>query len=142
MFPLICFTFAVNINLMTKIKYKYISLIVLITMFSLGNLSAQEGKIEINQDKQIDALLNVKKQVNATETNYKIQIYSGSRAGADKAQTEFRNSFGEWRSSKEFETPNYKIWVGNFKTRLEADRALVKIKRKFTNAFYFKPKKD
>ena len=37
---------------------------------------------------------------------------------------------------------NYKIWVGNFKTRLEADRALVKIKRKFSNAFYFKPKTD
>jgi hypothetical protein len=42
----------------------------------------------------------------------------------------------------EFETPNYKIWIGNFNTRLEADRALVKVKRKFAYAFYFKPKKD
>ena len=41
-----------------------------------------------------------------------------------------------------FETPNYKVWVGNFETRLEADRALRRIKRKFANAFIFKPKKE
>ena len=40
-----------------------------------------------------------------------------------------------------FETPNYKIWIGKFKTRMEAERALVKIKRKFETAFIFKPKK-
>ena len=40
-----------------------------------------------------------------------------------------------------YETPNYKIWVGNFKTRLEADRALQRIKRAFNSAFIFKPKK-
>ena len=110
-------------------------------LFYCGNAYSQEGTVEVIQDKKIDALLNVKKSINASEINYKIQIYSGSRPGADKALTEFRSSFGKWRSTKEFETPNYKIWVGNFKTRLEADRALVKIKRKFANAFYFKPKK-
>ena len=41
-----------------------------------------------------------------------------------------------------FETPNYKIWIGNFKTRLEADRALLLIKKKFYSAFVFKPKKE
>jgi len=47
----------------------------------------------------------------------------------------------QYRSSLEYETPNYKIWVGNFRSRLEADRALVKVKRKFTSAFIFKPGK-
>jgi len=127
---------------MIKIHSKPSILATLIALFSYSIAIAQEGTVEVNQDKQIDALIKLKKEVNSSESNYKIQIYSGNRPGADKAQTEFRNSFGEWRSSKEFETPNYKIWVGNFKTRLEADRALVKIKRKFANAFYFKPKKD
>lgn len=127
---------------MIKNHYKSLMLAVVIMLFWSVNIMAQEGTVEVNQDKKIDALLSAKKEVNASALNYKIQIYSGNRPGADKAQTEFRSSFGEWASTKEFETPNYKIWVGNFKTRLEADRALVKIKRKFTNAFYFKPKKD
>ena len=122
--------------------YKYSVVVLIIALFSFANLSAQQGTVEVNQDKQIDVLLKVKKDVNASEANYKIQIYSGNRPGAEKAQMEFRNSFGEWSSTKEFETPNYKIWVGNFETRLEADRALVKIKQKFANAFYFKPKKN
>jgi hypothetical protein len=48
----------------------------------------------------------------------------------------------EMASKLVYETPNYKIWVGNFRTRLEADRALVKVKSKFPTAFIFKPKKD
>lgn len=125
---------------MMKIPFKFSIYIVIILLGSFTNLAAQEGIVEVHQDKQIDALLRVKKEVNATAANYKIQIYNGNRSGAEKAQTEFRNAFGEWPSTKEYETPNYKVWVGNFKTRLEADRALVKIKRKFANAFYFKPK--
>ena len=127
---------------MMKIPFKLSIYILTFSLGSFSNLAAQEGVVEVHQDKQIDALLRVKKEVNATAANYKIQIYSGNRSGAEKAQTDFRNSFSEWPSTKEFETPNYKIWVGNFKTRLEADRALVKIKRKFTNAFPFKPKQE
>jgi hypothetical protein len=127
---------------MIKIRYKTFIYTVLTLLFSFANVAAQQGTVEVNQDKQIDALLTIKKSVNASEANYKIQIYSGNRPGADKAQSEFRSSFSEWSSTMEFETPNYKIWVGNFNTRLEVDRALVKIKRKFAYAFYFKPKKD
>jgi hypothetical protein len=125
---------------MMKIPFKPSIYLLLISLGSFTFTAAQNGVVEVHQDKQIDALLRMKKEVDAKAANYKIQIYSGNRAGAEKAQTAFRNAFGEWPSTKEFETPNYKIWVGNFKTRLEADRALVKIKRKFANAFYFRPK--
>lgn len=125
-----------------KFLYKYSPLVMAIAFFSYTNLEGQEGTVKVNQDKQIDALLKIKKDVNKKAGNYKIQIYSGNRSGADKAQIEFRKSYSEWRSTKEFETPNYKIWIGNFKTRLEADRALVKIKKNFANAFYFKPKNE
>lgn len=127
---------------MKQIRLKYHIVALIIALFSFSNLQAQQGTVEVNQDKQIDVLLKVKKDVSSSEANYKIQVYSGNRPGAEKAHLDFKNSFGEWSSSMEFETPNYKIWVGNFETRLEADRALVKIKQKFANAFYFKPKKN
>ncbi|MBC3756866.1 SPOR domain-containing protein [Hyunsoonleella sp. SJ7] len=104
----------------------------------------QEGNVTINQDEKITKLLDIKKEMNRDETDsrrYKIQIYSGNRSGAASAQEEFANTFTQWRPVMHYETPNFKVWAGNFSTRLEADRALQKIKRTFSSAFIFKPKK-
>lgn len=111
--------------------------------FLMVNLTAfsQEGEVTVIQDKAIDKLLEFKKDLRTQEI-YKIQIYSGSYAMAEKTKSEFRNSYGQWPVSMEFNTPNYKIWVGNFRSRLEADRALLRIKRKYMNAFIFQPKSD
>ncbi len=124
-------------------KFKITSFICLIFISSL--VFSQEGQVVINQDKHITVLLDLKKEINKNETSserYKIQVYSGNRSGAYEAQKEFSSSFGGWYPSMQYETPNFKIWAGNFRTRLEADRALKKIKRKFPNAFIFKPKKE
>ena len=102
---------------------------------------SQEGEVVVIQDKAIDKLLEYKKDINTIEV-YKIQIYSGDRATAEATKSKFKMSYNEWPVSIEFNTPNYKIWVGNFRTRLEADRALVRIKKRYMNAFVFQPKTD
>ena len=102
---------------------------------------AQQGNVIINQDQKISQLLNLKKEMNSNEAHYKIQIYNGNRADAYKTQTEFKSFFGDWQSEIKYESPNFKVWVGNFRTRLEADRAIKRIKKKFPSAFPFKPKK-
>ncbi|ALJ05974.1 translation initiation factor IF-2 [Pseudalgibacter alginicilyticus] len=104
--------------------------------------NAQQGSVIINQDKNITKLMDVKKEMSDNDTNrYKIQIYSGNRNGAESAKSNFESTYDQWTPIVQFETPNYKIWVGNFVTRLEADRALKKIKSEFPSAFIFKPKK-
>jgi len=103
-------------------------------------INAQEGKVSIDQEKDITTLLEFKKDLNTVDL-YKIQVYQGNRSGAEEAKTNFENTFNEWPISMEYETPNYKIWVGNFRSRLEADKALIKIKKNYANAFIFKPKK-
>ncbi|MGB1308278.1 MAG: SPOR domain-containing protein [Oceanihabitans sp.] len=125
-----------------KITLRTIS-IVLLLLFS-GNNYAQEATLTINQDPEIKQLLEHKKAINKDDNsnkNYKIQLFSGRRAAAEKHLLDFRHAFGDWSGKLEYETPNYKVWVGNFKSHLEADRALLKIKKKFPNAFRFKPKK-
>lgn len=107
---------------------------------------SQQGNVTINQDKKITELLNLKKEINKSETDsdrYKIQIYSGNtRSDAYSSQKEFLESFSEWPTTVLFENPNFKTWIGNFRTRLEADRALKRIKLNFPSAFIFKPKKE
>lgn len=126
---------------MNKAKSK-IPLLLFIFMFvSVSN--AQEGTVIINQDKEIEALLEIKKDIEISSDRYKIQIFSGaSRNAAEAARAKFTETYSDWSSSIEYQTPNYKIWVGNFRNRLEADRALLRIKKTFINAFIFKPKKD
>ncbi|WP_185956412.1 SPOR domain-containing protein [Changchengzhania lutea] len=105
---------------------------------------SQQGHVTINQNKNIPRLLNVKKDMNKDENEsnrYKIQIYSGNRSGAQSAQSSFYSSFSGFRPTVQFESPNFKVWAGSFGTRLEADRALLRIKRVFPSAFIFKPKK-
>ena len=124
---------------MQKVKQN-IYAICLIFLGLSYQINAQEGKVSIDQDKDITTLLEFKKDLNTVDL-YKIQVYQGNRSGAEEAKTNFENTFNEWPISMEYETPNYKIWVGNFRSRLEADKALIKIKKNYANAFIFKPKK-
>ena len=126
--------------LKTQINLVSVLFLVLTTSFCFG----QQGSVTINQDKKITNLLEIKKDMNKNESDsdrYRIQIYSGNRSSAESAQREFNNSFTDWKATIQYETPNFKIWAGNFTTRLEADRALKKIKNKFSTAFIFRPKK-
>ena len=120
-------------------KFKYLSTTIL-TLFLSLTLSAQEGEVTIKQDSDIDRLLEYKKDIKTTKI-YKIQVYQS--VDPDKAQREklnFLNTYNDWPVEIVWNTPNYKVWVGNFATRLEADRALAKIKKDYMNAIIFQPK--
>jgi hypothetical protein len=115
-------------------------LIVLLVLLGLTtSATAQNTKVKVDQDSQIDKLLEFKKDLRTVDI-YKIQIYSGDRSGAEKIKSNFSTLFKDLPVSMEFNTPNYKIWVGNFTNRLEAERALLKIKKEYNTAFIFKPK--
>ena len=129
---------------MKLLKIKQTILLTLITFVFTSICTAQQGTVIVNQDKEIVSLLELKKEINANEDasdRYKIQIYSGRRTTAETRQSDFRSAYGQWSSKLVYETPNYKVWVGSFRNRLEAERALLKVKKKFPNAFLFKPKK-
>ncbi|WP_375234525.1 SPOR domain-containing protein [Winogradskyella sp.] len=125
---------------MNKLIIKRLFFLTLICL--CGSISAQEGTVNIDQSKAIDKLLEFKKDIKTVET-FKIQVYSGSSSSAaSNVKAEFKQSYVQWPVEMVFNTPNYKIWVGNFRDRLEADRALLLIKKNYMNAFIFKPKKD
>ena len=116
--------------------------ILFLAFFGIANHAfAQEGVVTIIQDNDITKLLEYKKDVKTADL-FKIQLDFGSRSEAIALRQNFQNSFSQWPSELVYETPNYKVWVGNFSTRLEADIALQRIKTKFSKAMVFEPKKD
>ena len=53
----------------------------------------------------------------------------------------FKKEFKEFDATIVFNTPSYKVWVGNYKTRIEAERNLKLLVKKYPNAFIIKPSK-
>lgn len=100
-----------------------------------------EGKVSIDQDPRIEKLIAYKTELNKTsnEKRYRIQIYNGTLEGAKKAEQSFNEKFDEISCNISFETPNYKVRVGKFRNRLEADRYLMEVKKEYPSAFLLQP---
>lgn len=116
----------------------------LIITFAGYNLNAQNREITVNQDPKFEQLLNEKRKINSNLTyndRYRIQIYNGVSETAKKTLNEFKQEFKNIDGTILFNTPNYKVWVGNFRTRMEAERNLIDIKKKYKNVFLIKPTK-
>ena len=78
---------------------------------------------------------------NKLSDGYTIQLYYGELNRANSIIKKYRGLYGTWPASIEYETPNYKVWVGNFSSRLDADRALLAIQDNFSSAFILKPER-
>ncbi|MFT4942888.1 MAG: hypothetical protein ACI8RH_000625, partial [Flavobacteriales bacterium] len=89
---------------------------------------AQPGSVIVNADSEINELLLLKKSLekeNKIDEGFTIQLFYGEVELANITLKEYKSSYSSWPASIEYETPNYKVWAGNFATRIEADRALI-----------------
>jgi hypothetical protein len=120
--------------------------LLLFALFSLttSRAIAQSSNLNLNQDPKFEQLLNEKRKSNSNlsyNDRYKIQIFNGVSESAKKTLNEFRQEFKNLDGTIIFNTPNYKVWVGNFRTRMEAERNLAEIQKKYKSVFLIKPSK-
>ena len=124
---------------------------ILLSLFiiSAGWLSgfAQEvridsGAVTIYQDKLVDELIQKQLKLNEAGNNqdgYRIQIFSdsgnNSKTKAQAAINEFLAKHPETKAYLVFKSPNYKVKVGDFRSKLDAIRYLNQITEDFPNAF-------
>ena len=126
---------------MRKMKFLSISALIALVFFSGIEAKAQQATVNIEQSQKIEKLMEVKTQLNKSNKigdRYVIQLFYGDNGEANEVIQEYRNLYS-YPSQIAYEAPNYKVWVGNFRNRLEADRALLKIKENFPAAFIPKP---
>ena len=103
---------------------------------------AQDGKTNVSVDPKIDQLLKEKRKLNTglfLNEAYKIQIFYGNSEESKKKLQEFKREFKDLDGTIIFNSPNYKVWIGNFKTRIEVERAMLDIKKKHPTALIIKP---
>ena len=122
-------------------KHNLLYFFILSSLFCFKS-NAQDGKTNISVDPKIDQLLKEKRKLNSglfLNEAYKIQIFYGNSEESKKKLQEFKREFKDLDGTIIFNSPNYKVWIGNFKTRIEVERAMVDIKKKYPTALIIKP---
>lgn len=104
-------------------------------------MAAQEGSVTIEQDPKITALLDIYKFSSENVDFYRIQVGFGSYDAAQKLKTQVENDFPDWYSKIDFESPSYRVRLGKFKTKLEGERKLMEVRKKYPEAMLLKPEK-
>ncbi len=124
-------------------KFKIIAMftIVFCLLLSFQSFAQQtEGTVRIESSREIDKVIAQKKEYNknlGTIKGYKIQLFYGNEEDAYEIKDEFKAIYPEISTKIIFSSPEWKVQVGNYKSRLEADDALIEIKIDFPNAIIF-----
>ncbi len=122
------------------LAFKTLSILFLSTTTSL----AQEAKMTLSEDSKFENLLKEKRRINSSITvndRYKIQIYNGDSDASKKTLSDFRKQYKNLDGTIIFNTPFYKVWVGNFRTRIEAERNLADLRKTYPAALLIRPNK-
>ena len=103
-----------------------LNLLIATTLFTLC-VAGGYAQVTINQEANIAEAMELKKEVARNESAFQVQIYNGNITEA--------NTFKQYPVLLSFESPNYKVRIGSFRTRLEAEKNLFEIKKTYPAAF-------
>jgi septal ring-binding cell division protein DamX len=101
-------------------------------LFIAGNhsISAQNTT---NSSTPIKNLMAKKRAFNSKfGYGFRVQIFYGDETKARSLQNKFRGNFPNVYTKLDYDQPYWKVQVGNYKTRLEADKAMVSFSEKFS----------
>ena len=125
-------------KLMMK-NFKFL-IFVCMFLFSFWDISAQDEDVYYN-DTLTKKFFQIKKDFSKKtfeSTYYTIQIFYGSLNEADSIHNDFRENYKDIKSELIFETPNYKVRIGEYKDINLASQSLEKIRRIYPGSFIIK----
>ncbi len=102
----------------------------------------QKGKITIDQDQKITDLLAIYKTANESTAYYRIQVGFGDFAKANEIKSNVEQDFPGLFSNIDFDSPTYRVRVGRFKNKLDAERKYKEVRQKYPDAMLLQPKKE
>lgn len=119
----------VETKIIVKMKTFFLSSLLLLFVGSL-EISAQN---QDNNNEQIKELIAKKRAYNKRfGFGFKVQLYNGNERRAKSIRNRFRYLFPDVSTKLKYDQPDWKIQVGNYKTRLEADKAIMIFSKKFS----------
>ena len=130
-----------------------IALTFIFSLFFFTACFAQKGEVTVIKDPLIDSLIAKRAEVYKTTGEvkignpivsaygYRVQIFYGSdRREVFNQQARFKNLYPKFNTYLVYKEPNYYVRVGDFRTRLEAQRLINEIRPTFPTLFIFTEK--
>lgn len=132
-----------------------IYLFLVVALFVQGAMAQSKGELTIVKDPLIDSLIAKRLELNkkkfaptnpgstaiVTDMGYRVQVFYGSdRREAFSEQTRFKNNYPKLGAYITYKEPNYYLRVGDFRTRMEAQRFLNELKASYPTLFIFREK--
>ena len=120
----------------------------LLLSFCLAHFAqAQEkGRVIVIKDPQIDSLISKRLALSRASTignsvtieGFRVQVFSGlGREDAYAEQTRFKSLYPNITSYVSYTQPNYRLRVGDFRTKLEAQKFMNTLKKQYSSLFIF-----
>lgn len=116
---------------------------------------AQKGEVTVVKDPLIDSLIAKRIEVYRTggdvtlkpnkpvvsDYGYRVQVFYGSdRREMFNQQARFKSSYPKINTYIIYKEPNYYLRVGDFRTRMEAQRLMSELRATFPTLFIFREK--
>jgi hypothetical protein len=124
---------------------RFLSILILIVLPALSFAQKtittyhKDSTMILTRDERLDKLITKQKDYNAvkqTIPGYRVQIYFGGvRPKASEVKIEFSREHSEVPAYLTYSAPNFKVRVGDFRTRLEAVKFLKSIEGEYPTTF-------
>lgn len=126
-----------------------------LTVIGLTALAQSKGTVTVVKDPKIDTIIAKrlalsKKEATGTikpngpivsQMGYRVQIFYGSdRRQAFKEQSRFNSLYPNLMTYVTYKEPNYYLRVGDFRTRMEAQKLMNELRSTYPTLFIFREK--
>lgn len=128
---------------MKNLRTYKVFIIFVLTFVAGQNVNAQINVIENSEQKTIDLLLERKMSQNnqfSLYTNYSVQLKNGLKEDVESMYKDFTTQNPDIDATIIYTNPKFKLVVGNYKNKIEAENLLKKIAGKYPDAFVVKLK--
>lgn len=94
-----------------------------------------DGRVNLTGDGNAEKVLDVYKQLNEARKSipgFRVQIhFGGEREKAKEVKSKFLSQYNQVQAYESYQSPNFRVRVGDFRTRLEA----ISFQKKIQNSF-------
>ena len=123
-------------------KMRRFLLTIVFTALVLGGFAQHKGTLHLNQDSRVERLMRKQRDVyaaNNTMSGFRVQIFMeiGNEAvdHANVVKADFEEQFPSLPIYLSYEQPYYRLRVGDFRNRVEAEKYLRILKPQYGVAF-------
>lgn len=123
-------------------KFTFLSILIFLTV----QYSSAQGEVVIHKDNRINNLVKKQSEVIPPATSpqidgYRLQLFFDSdKQKIDKARVSFLAQFPKVETYVTYSAPNYFLRVGDFRTKLEAEKIKSEVEQEFPTSFVLKEK--